>query len=74
MRTVLIYSFALSAVLAPSMANAAVCRGDPVAISYKRLMGGSQRGTFSLSLPNGCKITCKAGDTKRGINRVCQWN
>jgi|GEM_PF-6434506 len=74
MKLVLIYSFALSVVLAPIVARAGVCRGDPVAISYKRLMGGTQHGTFSLSLPNGCKITCKAGDTKRGINRVCHWN
>ena len=73
MRLVLISSFALSVVILPSVASAVVCRGDPVAISYKRLMGGTQRGTFSLSLENGCKITYKAGDTKRGINRLCHW-
>jgi hypothetical protein len=74
MRFVLIYSFALTTVILPSIADAKVCHGDPVAISYKLLMGGSQHGTFSFSLPNGCTITCKAGDTKRDLNRVCHWN
>ena len=73
MRLVLVSSFALSMLILPSFASAVVCRGDPVAISYKQLTGGTQRGTFSVSLANGCKITCKAGDTKRGINRVCHW-
>jgi hypothetical protein len=74
MKLVLIFSLALSTVMLPTIADAKVCHGDPVAISYKRLMGGSQHGTFSFSLPNGCTITCKAGDTKRGLNRVCHWN
>ena len=58
MKLVLVSFLALSVTILPNAAGARVCRGDPVAISYQRLMGGSQSGNFSLSLPNGCKINC----------------
>ena len=73
MKKLLVTSFALSVMMLPNGAGAGVCRGDPVAISYKQLVGGNQRGIFNLRLPNGCQITCKAGNTKLNLNRVCHW-
>lgn len=62
----------LLAFVAP-LAHAKTCSGNASKISYKILGGGHMTGTAILTAPNGCKMFCVAGSTKRGRDRMCTW-